>query len=377
MYPQSEIHNQLKTQNQVASDVPTTAPQLSYRAAILKKVQPRIPQTAEGLPVGFYRVDLLPGQAPATSTEEIQALRNAYTDLSFEFGYPTQASGRPFWYKLDFEPGVAYAAFQIYLESIQTGPREISLVAANAELKRVLTSLSSPDAANTTENTADVDILPILNEFSVLYTWRARSRAYDLYKEAAYRHLKLRRQASLEDDHYVMATNLLTQLKEKVLNQPKFFDDMHPKTAVDLLTKLVGIQRVSVGLPSNGPLAAKDAPEDVSFEMIMRTLGQKSGAAGNVFENGTGELAGKNVLTEVLKDRESANLMQEMVIRITKSAQKPGEEEQRLKGRQFIGRNRTEHKINNEDLEDITPFDISDAPGVNLDSDSAATGGDK
>lgn len=362
---------QSQAQNQSSQQlvVPPAAPQLSYRAATLKKVQSRIPLTAEGLPVGFYRVDLLPEQAPSSGAEEVQALRNAYSDLSFEFGYPTQTSGRPFWYKLDFEPGIAYAAFQIYLESIQTGPREISLVATNAELCQVLVGQG--------QISDKVDILPILTEFSILYMWRARSKAYDLYKEAAYRHLKLRRQTSLEDDHYVLATNLLTQLKEKVLGQPKFFDDMHPKVAIDLLTKLVGIQRVSVGLPPNGPLAAKDAPEDVSFEMIMRTLGQKSGAAGNVFENGSGELAGKNVLTEVLKDRESANLMQEMVIRITKSAQKPGEEEQRLKGRQFIGRNRTEHKIDNEDLSDITPFDISDAPGVNLDADLDAVGGDK
>src|SRR3972149_2029577 len=85
---------------------------LPYRVLLLQRAIPALPVTAEGLPIGFYRVDLLPEQSPGDAKEEAQALRNAYTDLNFDHGYPTLSDGRPFWYKLDYEPGFAFGAFQ-------------------------------------------------------------------------------------------------------------------------------------------------------------------------------------------------------------------------------------------------------------------------
>lgn len=361
-------------------------PKISYRASILRKAIPRIPQTAEGLPIGYYRVDLLPEEDPSDPNEEIQALRNAYADLSFEYGYPTLFNGRPFWYKLDFEPGFAHAAFQMYLESIQTGPRELTLIAQNPELRNVLSkvranSINTPkedgqksDQESDQGGIQSVDeVLDLVNEFSVLYMWRFRARAHDLYKEAAYRHLKLRRQTTLEDEHYVLASNLLAKLKEKVLESADFFESMPPKVAVDMLIKLIGIQRVSTGLPASGPLPTKDAPEDMTFEMIMRSLGQKAAQSGTMFDGRTGEPT-QNVLSEVLQDRATASMMQEVIIRVSKvRSEQNNSEDLRAKGHTFIGRGRggrQEHSISNEDLNDITPFDLSGAPGANLDEDS-------
>jgi hypothetical protein len=339
------------------------APVLSYRAQLVQRAQPRVPSTSEGLPVGYYRVDLLPLQQ-LPEKEEVQALKAAYADLSFEYGYPTLPDGRPFWHKLDFEPGFAYGSFQMYLEQINEGPRELSKLSHNEELLQLM------DQSQPLPNAQKWDpkrLNALLYETSILYLWRPRARAYDVYKEAAYRHLRLKRQMSVEDEHFVLASNLLAQLKEKVLNTPKFFDDMNPKTAADLLQKLVGIQRVSVGLPAAGPLSQKETPEDTSFELIMRSLAQKSG---QIYENAAqGNMAaeGRGILSSVLKDPEASKNLQEVIIRVTKATQRalPNPHEQ-FQGRQFKSRQRAEELITPEDL--AGPYDLTGAPGENTQS---------
>ena len=109
---------------------------LPYRAILLQRAFGHIPVTAEGLPVGYYRVDLLPTTYEKPEVEA-HSLRSAYVDLSFEHGYPTLGDGRPFWHKLEFEPGFAYGAFQIYLDSLNEGPRELTQLAQNEELIRI------------------------------------------------------------------------------------------------------------------------------------------------------------------------------------------------------------------------------------------------
>jgi len=341
-------------------------PVLSYRAQLLQKAQPRVPSTAEGLPVGYYRVDLLPMSHQGAEADEVQALKNAYSDLSFEYGYPTLPDGRPFWHKLDFEPGFAYGAFQMYLEEIREGPRELTKLSTNEELLQ-LASQVQPLANE--EQWSPKRLNDLLYEFSVLYIWRPRSRAHDVYKEAAYRHLRLKRQMSVEDEHYTLAANLLQQLKEKVLNTPKFFDNMKPQTAADLLQKLVGIQRVSVGLPAAGPLSQKETPEDTSFEMIIRSLAQRTG---NIYENGAvGSALGsesRGILSSVLKDPEAAKNLQEVIIRVTRAQQQrlPNPHEQQ-QGHQFKSRQRAAEIITQEDLQG--PYDLTGAPGENVGAD--------
>jgi hypothetical protein len=384
---------------QQLAPTPTQHP-LPYRARLLQKASPRIPTTAEGLPVGLYRVDLLPEYDLRDPQEELQALKNAYLNLSFEYGYPTLSDGRPFWYKLDFEPGFTYAAFQIYLEAVNFGPRDLATVASDKELRRIAHKMlgsngsgsngsnGSNSSGNGNTNTgtdaetqsaepvelAEVEqVIPMLYEASILYAWRARAKAYDLFKEAAYRHMKLRRQSTVEDGHYELSSTLLEELKEKVINKDAFFEGMSPKVAVELLGKLVAIQRVSVGLPAAGPLPNKEAPEDVSFEMIMRSLAQKSvGTQGNVYDHATGQVT-HSALNKVLSDPESANMLQEVIIRVTKATHQQNLNSDAPQGKRFLGRG--EHEITREDLMDL-PYDISGAPGANLDGIDGADASD-
>ena len=371
-------------------------PELSYRAGLLQRATPRIPLTAEGLLVGFYRVDLLPfaraqsqSQAEAQA-EEASALRNAYVDLSYEYGYPTLASGSPFWYKLDFEPSFAFASFQAYLELINEGPREISKLASNPELLHVGgalalangTSASTSTSATATATATATGSEPSftsahlqrqLYEYSILYCWRQRAKAYDLYKEAAYRHMRLKRQINIEDSHYQLACNLLATLKERVLNTPAFWEVLStsPKASIDFLSKLVAIQRVSVGLPASGPLPTKETPEDMTFEMIMRSLGTKqaqgdsAGAGGGGY--GGAASSGRSALQTVLEDPDTARQLQEVIIRVTRSQTQarsdqasadtsPSPSQSQSQGRVFKTRRRQEFTITDEDL-------IVDVPG--------------
>jgi hypothetical protein len=377
--PLTTIYNRDMNAPALKREVPTQqgsqpingSPVLSYRAQLIQRAQPRVPSTAEGLPVGFYRIDLLPLQQ-LPEKEEVQSLKNAYTDLSFEYGYPTLPDGRPFWHKLDFEPSFAFGSFQTYLEAIHEGPRELSKLSTDGELLRIMDQGQPLPQGSWTPKQLNA----FLYETSILYFWRPRAKAYDVYKEAAYRHLRLKRQMSVEDEHFTMASSLLRELREKVFSQPKFFDNMKPQTAADLLSKLVGIQRVSVGLPAAGPLAQKERDEDTSFEMIVRSLAQK--AAGNVYENGVpGQPAGetKGILSDVLKDPEASKNMQELIIRVTRTAQQrlPNPHEQ-FQGRQFKSRQRAQELITRDDL--AGPYDLTGAPGENTPDPKAGTGAD-
>lgn len=364
--PQSEPQQTSQTQ------------QVSYRAQLVQKASAKIPYTAEGLPVGLYRVDLLP-ISQTTPLEEVQSLKTAYIDLSYEHGYPTLPDGRPYWQKLGFEPGFAFGAFQIYLELINDGPREISQLYDNQELLQLSSRMKGlPPGQSVSPQELGITI----NEFAILYYWRTRSKAYDLYKEASFRHQRLRRQMTSEEKHYSLATTLMKELEEKVFQDPEFWQHMSGKTAVDLLGKLVAIQRVSVGLPAQGPLSQKETPESTTFEMIMRTLGQK--AAGNTYEHAGNQAQSRELLDTVLKDKGSTENLQELIIRVTKAQHDvlPSNEPQ---ARTFKGRNRTNgsrHEIIT--TEDITGYDISGVPGAqdpdttpNLDNNSIVSTKDK
>jgi len=340
---------------------------LSYRADLARRAASRLPMTAEGLPVGFYRVDLLPAtREELQGSSEADALRIAYQDLSYEFGYPTLQDGRPFWHKLEFEASLAYGCFQVYLDRQDEGPRELTQLALNGELMDIFRRRNEAEGGTNTWTFEQT--LQTLQEFSALHYWRYRAKAYDVYKEAAYRHIRLRRQSSTEDEHFQLAKTLMTKLQDQVLNKPDFFKEMAPKVAVDLLHKLVAIQRISTGLPATGPLANKEAPEDTSFEMILRSLSQRAGQElGGTMYDQSGEVVegGKGILARVLEDRDNVTLMQEMVVRVTRATQSSQDARnasnthRKFKGRNLSGRG----PISSEDT---LPYDVSGAPGENV-----------
>lgn len=311
----------------------TGQPGLSHRALLIRRSAARIPVTAEDLPVGFYRADLLPFQPNhagfgneqelskgTIQLKEQEDLQAAYCELDYSQGYPTLPSGEPFWHKLDYEPGLAYSAFQIFLDASVEDARELTALADNSEFKRVLeTQLQHPPSQK--------ECLEVLQEYYILYYWKVRARAHDLFKEAAYRHKRIQRAMSAEDYHYNLAESLLKKV-EAYLGTDDFVKNLTPKTALDALTKLVAIQRVSAGLPAMGPLQAKDAPQAMDFEMILRTIGAQQANAnpnGAYGGSGGGGRQKNPVLDSILSDPTTAKSMQELVIRITTANFAPNE----------------------------------------------------
>jgi hypothetical protein len=312
---------------------------LSSRALLVRKASARIPTTAEGLPVGFYRVDLLPHDLELTpeaqeqvqldteSTEpteqtkqtpeqivqaqlkEVESLKAAYVELDYEHSYPTLPNGEPFWHKLDFEPGIAYAALQMYLEANQEGPRTLDQVASSQELIQVLSAANGrpQDKPYTT-----TEVLRTLEEFFILYQWRHRAKAYDLFHEAAYRHTRMRRAMSMEEHHYKTAERLLQRVVN-YMDTEDFSNKLGPKSAIDAFKALVGVQRTSVGLPSSGPLPTKDQQGISQFEAILRQIGTQQASSGPQ-EQRPGRT---KMLDDLLKNPDTIKNMQELVIRVT------------------------------------------------------------
>lgn len=365
----------------------------SYRAQLIRRFGSRIPTTGEGIPTGFYRVDMLPSSAPSLGSRpegsvnasgavtqedggsevlvlEAKAmgsppvagqgqlmtpnednlpeqLRAAFVELTFDYGYPGLPNGMPFWHKLDFESGFAFAAFQFYLESGQDGPRELFMIAENDELHNV--------ASNQVGRTiTKQELLFSLQEYFIVNCWAPRAKAFDLYRETAWRHQRLRRQNTTENSHYNLADALLAKLKEYFQTE-RFINEMSPKAALDALAKLVAIQRISIGLPASGPLPVNQQPDATSFEMIMRNVAMQQGA-GNSQQAGAQHAAHtKQLMDQVLSDPTAAGNLQEVIIRITSATvdANGGPPERR-----FPGRNRGPMTIEEGEFIDVSTANI-------------------
>ena len=260
------------------------------------------------------------------------ALRVAYVELGFDHGYPTIPSGMPFWSKLDFESGFAYACFQMFLEQGEEGPREIHQLLNNDELFRVFQD-------NFGKESTKQSLLFQLQEYFVIHYWYPRSRAFDLYRDTSERHSRLRRQSSMESRHYKLAKKALERL-ELCLDNDDFWAEVSPRVAFDALSKLVAIERVSTGLPAGGPLPVNQQPEATSFEMIMRAVAQQQGATqisamGSTRDNGSHM---KDMVDQILTDPTTVKSLQEVIVRIS-TVKSSGEENNNL--RRFPGKQDT------------------------------------
>ena len=254
-------------------------------------------------------------------------LRHAYVELNFGHGYPAMPNGMPFWHKMDFEAGFAFAAFQMFLEMGDDGPRELFDLCQNLELLQVAGQQIGRDIT-------PMELGFRLQEYFILHYWYVRGRAFDLYKETALRHQRLRKQVKMEDKHYKIADSILQKL-EMYFQSDAFMREMSPKTAMDALAKLVAIQRISIGLPSGGPLPINQQADATSFEMIMRNVAQTQGAgtsAGNGFGSGSNHT--KDMINQVLSDPSATQNLQEVIIKIsTATSGKPETSERRFPGK--------------------------------------------
>lgn len=306
---------------------------------LVSTLMKKTPHNKLGLPEGIYRPDLLPSPSllftpsipheddrpssllsgessdgsnlPAplssnslSSSQDIVAhpeVRTAYTPLCYVEGYPTY-NGMPFWSQLPFEPPEAYAAFQAYLSQGKQGARQLYLV---------------PDSENLPYEVSDEDV----HEWFDLFYWASRSRAHDMFKAAHRRREREMRVMDSEDSHFLMAERLLNIATAYLDEQEEeLIELMSPKDLLEFVKTASQLQRVSLGLPGNGP-ASKEPQSSTGvapMEIIMRQVAQEShiGDSSDDSEQQNRSEANKQKLQQVLRNPEALKNAQELILRL-------------------------------------------------------------
>lgn len=313
-----EPSNQMLTQ--------PTQPVLSERAQFIADQNRLLPVTEQGLLAGYFRADLVTPTDPTQDrAQQLSKIANsAFVQLSYEEGFPALQDGRPFWFKMDYEDDKSFACFETYVEQGLHSPRNLFSVAQSQELRALIPDLTSAQ----------------LREMYVLYYWKDRAKAFDLYQHSANRHIRQRRALQTDDYLYDKSTKLLESVID-VIDDPDFFDQLKydPSAAFNAMEKLVKIRRVSAGLPSLAPEESnpnKGGSNQGSSTRVDIQVGAPSVHGGG--NGGNRDIRGKlatpghiidekgqvipnnaNFLKGALNDPETAKLLQEVVIRISTS----------------------------------------------------------
>ena len=253
-------------------------------------------------------------RAPERRTLEDKLLHAAFLPLSYVEGFPAQPDGRPFWHRFDFEPADAHEAFQVYLAQGSHGARQLFLLPETLEATGM--NGSTPDTA-------------MLQEFFYLYYWEMRSKAYDLFRVAEARKIRESRAFETENGQYILAGRLQSLIEAYMLPDPNdpgaesdFMEMLTPKAATDLLKLSLQLSRINAGLPANGPAESLgpngNSPPGASLEVILRNVSKQiNPAAASTAEESPSAAPQRVVaLEEALQDPQTAELAQELIIRI-------------------------------------------------------------
>lgn len=339
-------------------------PQSSYIQALAASTA----RNAYGLPEGIYRADLLPAlptirpkptfQEPKPTTldsngnpdnstyqpiaifdggkythvakvvglprDSLKAfeeeINSSFVPLDYSEGFPT-INARPFWCQLDFEPPDAYLNFESYLRQAHLKP---------AKLKEREADDEQPDSNDPFKGVRQLHLLDCaatiqdLQQQSILYYWADRSRAFDTFNVVMRRRERERQALSVENQHLLMGNRLMS-IAEAFLdaNAEELSETLTPKNFLELLKVASQLQRISVGLPMNGPSGASQehnpAAGPQSVEVILRQIAAANtvpqDAAGGPTQDREDQ---QNALQSLLSDPEALNLAQELIVRVTK-----------------------------------------------------------
>jgi len=271
----------------------------SGRLELLEKLASELPTNEFGLPLGIYRLDLVPEEP---TTEE---LRNAFVPLTYNEGFPSFADGRALWAHLPYEPPEAFQVFDAYLRlPLHTGGGTRSLfdLTANARALGIPSNTVEPET---------------LQHYYFGYFWDYRVKAYDLWSAASRRKAQELHAIETLDSHYFASRRLMKRLMTYLEDEEEFWDLMTPKVAIDFFNKLVSTQRISTGLNAAGPStraggAGGDNGEGTSVEILFRNLAQQNVDAreGITIDQST------EVLQQALDDPQTAAMAQELIIKL-------------------------------------------------------------
>jgi len=280
--------------NKLASTTPD-------RLSTFREISLKIPRNDFGLPEYMYRPDLIPADLfHREPVEQASILGAAAVEINYYEGYPAFDNGASIWSQLEFEADSAFLLFKEYLTLGDTrGARRLEDLAESSKI---------PQGND----------LRQLRDFHTYYYWSARSRAYDLFMVAAHRKLREKRVLSIQDKHFLEAETLLARVlnyfqKTDENGDLVFMNELKPRDAMDMLDKLVKIQRISVGLPAHGLSSVDEngTAKNAETEVILRQIAQQSDDPNRKSSHG-----GAAELEVLLNDPDTAILAQELIIRI-------------------------------------------------------------
>jgi hypothetical protein len=237
-----------------------------------------------------------------------KSLRGAFVPLQFDEGFPAFIDGSPFWSRLEFEPLEAFEAFQKYTQMQQgttaseTEEDYDGTEASGLRSISALVSLLHPSGEV-------IALLDMYQTYYHLYYWGLRAHAYDLFRVAQHHKQQELRAVETQDEHYIMARRLRHKLMKYFENEEDFWDLMTPKVGIDMLKTLVGLERISAGVPAAGP-STTEHEVGKPFEVILKSVANVGRLTASATINEEGE-----VLDKALRDPAATEVLQELIIR--------------------------------------------------------------
>lgn len=242
------------------------------KGEVFRILNQSIPLNNFHLPDHIYRADLIPetilNEPPG---DRALLLDGAALQIGFDHGYPAINETTPLWDQLTGEPEDAFGVFLAYLELPEKSNSDNPI-----RLLPLISTLTS---------------LPLkqITDWCHMFYWHWRARAYDLFLIASHRKQREQRAMTIEGAHFRESEKLLNKvllLANKKIDQeivditgdPEAMSDTKIKDLVDMATKLVQVQRISVGLPANGVISGSiqlDGPRHTTVEETFKHIAKE------------------------------------------------------------------------------------------------------
>jgi hypothetical protein len=297
------------------------------RAATYANLTASLPTNDLGLPTYLYRPDLIPPDLDTYTGEQRTAiLQAASIEISFDQGFPTLETGATLWSRFPWEPADAFEMFQRYVDmptlhaeaggpgidagvesgraAIQIAVRDISTL---AEIYQPI-----PGSRQAREFQDRSKYVAYIREMATLYCWPMRVKAYDLFIAAAYRKWREQQTYALEQKHYRSADALLSRAQKELIarmDDPERMVDIKEKDLLDMITKMMQIQRISLGLSVAGGGKDETTPKNASLELTLRTIAKGAGEEARQMQD-------DESIQALLDDPDALVKAQELIIRM-------------------------------------------------------------
>jgi hypothetical protein len=281
------------------------------------------------MPDYFYRADYLTPALSVDGDQQSRIIEKSKVNLYYSDGFPTTRTGSLFWDKLDHEGSADFMMFQKYLDMSSTyGYRSIHVLAKSLSAEHYKPKVSgnsnvfldvelyTPTNAVTNQEEQAHATQEHLRALYVFNFWRERSTSFDLVGYAAARRIREQRALALEDRQFIKLSGFVDRVFKRVDSFGEDdFDAITPDVAVKMLKDLIGLQRISIGLPANAPSSdhlpgQRDSDASTSVEDHLRVVAKKREAAINSIDAAT-----------LLGDEATATAAQELMMLMLRGKQ--------------------------------------------------------